>query len=121
MPSAAEVLRRLNANAELPRRSSRESFPRGEGTARRSRSITFGRAIAEFEFTLVFADAPIDRYARGDRNALSDATEARRACSSSAGRAASSVTPCRASRTRCSATSASTSRRAAGRAGGRAT
>jgi cytochrome c peroxidase len=30
----------------------------------------FGRAIAEFEFTLTFADAPIDRYARGERNAL---------------------------------------------------
>src|SRR6185369_11504757 len=30
----------------------------------------FGRAIAEFEFTMVFADAPVDRYARGDRNAL---------------------------------------------------
>lgn len=31
----------------------------------------FGRAIAEFEFTMVFANAPIDQYARGDRNALS--------------------------------------------------
>jgi cytochrome c peroxidase len=31
----------------------------------------FGRAIAEFEFTLVFADAPVDRFARGDRRALS--------------------------------------------------
>lgn len=31
----------------------------------------FGRAIAEFEFTLVFADAPIDRFARGDRSAMS--------------------------------------------------
>ena len=30
----------------------------------------FGRAIAEFEFTMVFANAPIDRYARGDMNAL---------------------------------------------------
>jgi cytochrome c peroxidase len=30
----------------------------------------FSRAIAEFEFTLVFADAPIDRFARGDRNAM---------------------------------------------------
>ena len=29
----------------------------------------FGRAIAEFEFTLVFADAPIDRFARGDSHA----------------------------------------------------
>jgi len=31
----------------------------------------FGLAIAEFEFTLVFADAPIDRFARGDRQAMS--------------------------------------------------
>ena len=35
--------------------------------------ITFedvGRAVAEFELTLVFANAPIDRYARGERNAM---------------------------------------------------
>lgn len=32
----------------------------------------FGRAIAEFEFTLVRADAPIDRYARGERGAMTD-------------------------------------------------
>jgi cytochrome c peroxidase len=31
----------------------------------------FGRAIAEFEFTLIFADAPIDRFARGDNAAMS--------------------------------------------------
>jgi len=31
----------------------------------------FGKAIAEFEFTLVFADAPIDRFARGDTSAMS--------------------------------------------------
>jgi cytochrome c peroxidase len=31
----------------------------------------FGRAIAEFEFTLVFANAPIDRFARGERTAMS--------------------------------------------------
>jgi cytochrome c peroxidase len=30
----------------------------------------FGRAIAEFEFTLVMADAPIDRFARGDRSSM---------------------------------------------------
>ena len=30
----------------------------------------FGRAIAEFEFTLVFANAPIDRFARGERRAM---------------------------------------------------
>jgi cytochrome c peroxidase len=31
----------------------------------------FGRAIAEFEFTLIFANAPIDRYARGELAAMS--------------------------------------------------
>ncbi len=30
----------------------------------------FGKVIAEFEFTLVFADAPIDQFARGQKNAL---------------------------------------------------
>ena len=30
----------------------------------------FGKAIAEFEFTLVFADAPIDQFARGHRGAM---------------------------------------------------
>jgi cytochrome c peroxidase len=33
----------------------------------------FGKAIAEFEFTLVFADAPIDKFARGDRSAMTAA------------------------------------------------
>jgi cytochrome c peroxidase len=32
----------------------------------------FGKAIAEFEFTLVFADAPLDRFARGTRTAMTD-------------------------------------------------
>src|SRR5204863_8185833 len=32
----------------------------------------FGRAIAEFEFRLVFANAPIDRYARGEKAALTE-------------------------------------------------
>lgn len=30
----------------------------------------FGRAIAEFEFTLTFANAPIDRFARGNHGAM---------------------------------------------------
>ena len=30
----------------------------------------FGRAIAEFEFTLVFADAPVDKFARGHQSAM---------------------------------------------------
>ena len=33
----------------------------------------FGRAIAEFEFTLTFANAPIDRFARGQQSAMTDA------------------------------------------------
>jgi len=32
----------------------------------------FARAIAEFEFTLIFADAPVDRFARGDRHAMNE-------------------------------------------------
>jgi cytochrome c peroxidase len=30
----------------------------------------FGKAIAEFEFTLTFANAPVDQFARGDREAM---------------------------------------------------
>jgi cytochrome c peroxidase len=33
----------------------------------------FGRAIAEFEFTLTFADAPIDKFARGQQDAMTAA------------------------------------------------
>lgn len=33
----------------------------------------FGRAIAEFEFTLVFANAPVDRFARGQHGAMTAA------------------------------------------------
>jgi cytochrome c peroxidase len=33
----------------------------------------FGKAIAEFEFTQVYADAPIDKFARGDREAMTEA------------------------------------------------
>jgi cytochrome c peroxidase len=64
----AEVLRRLNANDEY-----RQLFARVVPHVKAGGPITYddvGRAIAEFEFTLVFADAPIDRYARGVNNAL---------------------------------------------------
>ncbi len=66
-----EVLRRLNAVAEY-----RDRFARSFASVRTGGPITFemfGLAIAEFEFTLVFADAPIDRFARGHKNALTDA------------------------------------------------
>jgi cytochrome c peroxidase len=60
------VAERLNANNEYRRLFGR-SFP----AVRRGAPITYemlARAIAEFEFTLVFADAPIDRFARRDRH-----------------------------------------------------
>ena len=65
-----EVLRRINNVAEYRKRFGK-IFP----TVRDGGQITFdmfGQAIAEFEFTLVFADAPIDRFARGQRQALTD-------------------------------------------------
>jgi cytochrome c peroxidase len=64
----AEVVRRLNEDRDY-RRIFARSFPQVKAGA----PITFDEvalAIAEFEFTLVFADAPIDRYARGITNAL---------------------------------------------------
>jgi len=66
----AEVLRRLNAVPEY-RKIFGRSFPR----VRAGVPITFdmfGSAIAEFEFSLTFANAPVDRFARGERNALTD-------------------------------------------------
>jgi cytochrome c peroxidase len=64
----AEVARRLNETEEYRRR-----FARVFSHVKAGGPITFddfAHAIAEFEFTLVFADAPIDRYARGIRDAL---------------------------------------------------
>jgi cytochrome c peroxidase len=63
-----EVLRRLSEIDEY-RRLFGESFPVVKDGAPIDFDM-FARAIAEFEFTLVFANAPIDRYARGERNAL---------------------------------------------------
>jgi cytochrome c peroxidase len=63
-----EVLRRLNGIDEYRRLFGR-SFPE----VRRGAPITFdmfGRAIAEFEFTLAFTDAPLDRFARGEEDAM---------------------------------------------------
>ena len=66
----AEVLRRLN-DVDAYRQLFGGVFPE----VRAGGPITFdqfGRAIAEFEFTLVFADAPIDRFARGESGALTE-------------------------------------------------
>jgi cytochrome c peroxidase len=66
-----EVMRRINTVADY-RRLFGDIYP----SVRRGGSITydmFARAIAEFEFTLTFANAPIDHYARGQLEALTAA------------------------------------------------
>ena len=66
----AAVLERLNANAEY-----RKLFSKNFREVKSGALITFemlARAIAEFEFTLVFADAPIDKFARGQKNAMTE-------------------------------------------------
>jgi len=67
----AEVARRLN-DAPGYRRLFGQVFPDVRGGAAVSFGM-FARAIAEFEFSLTFADAPIDRFARGDNGALTAA------------------------------------------------
>jgi cytochrome c peroxidase len=65
-----EVLRRINNIPEYRKRFGK-IFP----SVRAGGPITFdmvGLAIAEFEFTLIFADAPVDQFARGRSNALTD-------------------------------------------------
>jgi cytochrome c peroxidase len=65
-----EVLRRINGVVEYRKRFGK-IFP----SVRTGGPITFdmfGLAVAEFEFTLIFADAPIDKFARGERNAMTD-------------------------------------------------
>jgi cytochrome c peroxidase len=67
----AEVLRRLNASAGYRERLGRV-FPE----LRAGAPIAFehvGRALAEFQLTQVYADAPLDRFARGQRHAMSAA------------------------------------------------
>ena len=64
----AEVMRRLNA---VP--GYRELFGAIYPDVRAGGPITydmFASAIAEFEFSLTYADAPVDRYARGELDAM---------------------------------------------------
>jgi cytochrome c peroxidase len=66
-----EVLRRLNSN-----RNYQKLFGNLFPEVRRGSPITFemfGMAIAEFEFTLTFANAPIDKFARGENGAMTEA------------------------------------------------
>ena len=69
-PIRQAVLERLNATTEY-RKLFGKLFPEVRAGAPIDFSM-FGRAVAEFEFTLVRANAPIDRYARGERNAMTE-------------------------------------------------
>ncbi len=64
------VVARLNANNEY-RRLFGKSFPEVKSGGPISYEM-LARAIAEFEFTLVYADAPIDKFARGQKNAMTE-------------------------------------------------
>lgn len=66
----AAVLKRLNENEKY-----RKQFGNVFVEVKQGAPITFkmfGEAIAEFEFTLTFANAPVDRFARGEFDALSE-------------------------------------------------
>ena len=65
-----EVIRRINDVPEYRRLFGR-IFREVDAGAPISYDM-FAKAIAEFEFTLVFANAPIDRFARGEEEAMSD-------------------------------------------------
>jgi cytochrome c peroxidase len=67
-PIRQEVLKRLNGNAQY-RQLFSALFPAVAGGAPIDFTM-FGRAIAEFEFFLTSANAPIDRFARGQTNAM---------------------------------------------------
>ncbi len=70
-PIREVVAGRLNAN-ESYRAAFKKAFPELQD----DQPITFamfGQAIAEFEFSLTFMNAPIDRFARGESRAMTDA------------------------------------------------
>src|SRR3954454_149189 len=69
-PIRKVVLERLNSIPAY-RQLFGDAFPEVSAGAPIDFSM-FGRAIAEFEFTLTFADAPIDEFAQGNRSAMSD-------------------------------------------------
>ena len=66
----AEVIRRINEVPEY-RKLFSKNFPEVKAGSPVTYDM-FAKAIAEFEFTLVFANAPLDRFARGEKNALTD-------------------------------------------------
>ncbi len=66
----AEVLNRLDSIPAYRRLFGRV-FPEVNSGSAISFDM-FGKAIAEFEFALVFANAPIDRFARGETHAMTE-------------------------------------------------
>lgn len=70
-PIRQALLDRLNATAAY-RELFAERFPEVAKGAPIDFTM-FGRAIAEFEFTLTAANAPIDRFARGEKSAMTAA------------------------------------------------
>jgi cytochrome c peroxidase len=68
-PIRQEVLKRLNGNAQY-RQLFGALFPSVAAGAAIDFTM-FGRAIAEFEFSVVRADAPIDKFGRGRTDAMS--------------------------------------------------
>jgi cytochrome c peroxidase len=68
-PIRQAVLARLNSNAKY--RQLFGALFSSVGGGGLIDFTMFGRAIAEFEFTVVRADAPIDQFARGHENAMS--------------------------------------------------
>ena len=70
-PIRAVVLQRLNSIPAYRKLFGR-AFPEVAAGAPIDFSM-FGRAIAEFEFALTFANAPIDQFARGDLDAMTPA------------------------------------------------
>jgi cytochrome c peroxidase len=69
-PIRQRILVNLNASPEY-RRLFGEVFPEVRKGAPID-FVMFGKAIAEFEFTLVYANAPIDKFARGDQDAMTE-------------------------------------------------
>ncbi len=67
-PIRQAVLARLNALPTYRKRFA-ELFP-DVAAGQPITFLHFAQAVAEFEFRMTFADAPIDRFARGDRSAL---------------------------------------------------
>ena len=65
------VIGRINAN-ESYRAAFKTAFPDLKDDEAIDFAM-FGQAIAEFEFSLTFMNAPIDRFARGESRAMSDA------------------------------------------------